>query len=334
MAFYNHFFKEEFLSTVSEQNRYYYRSLFNRSATLEQQLDKDLYNFTDAEVEIFLYSINTSQKNTLVTYLNQAKNYCEYAIEKGSKISNINVFKTFSYGSLDKYTAKHKMKYLSKDDLEIALKDIVNANDYAMYIALFEGMGGFEYTELAELKIDDVREAYNNPVEDGYEITLRSEQKASKEIKTRKLTVSKNLLKYLERSYSQKTYVLKNGASEFTKNERDIIDGSNVFRNVTTTNKPDGKIDKQFIYRKMRLLSEATEGEVSTISTLINSGIIYYMYLLADEDNKIDVKDLKYVTDRFGLSVNSISPHSSYKTLAKKHKDALEANYGASFANL
>jgi len=48
---------------------------------------------------------------------------------------------------------------------------------------------------------------------------------------------------------------------------------------------------------------EATDAEVSTISTLINSGIIYYMYLLADEDNKIDVKDLKYVTDRFGLSV-------------------------------
>lgn len=334
MAFYNHFFKEEFLSTVSEKNRYYYRSLFNRSATLEQQLNKDLYNFTDAEVEIFLYSINTSQKNTLVTYLNQAKNYCEYAIEKGGKISNINVFKSFSYGSLDKYTAKHKMKHLSKNGLEIALKDIVNSNDFALYVALFEGVGGFEYTELSELKIDDVREAYNNPVEDGYVIELRSEQKHSKEIKTRKLTVTKKLLKYLEQSHAQKTYLLKNGASEFTKNERDIIDGSYVFRNVTTTNRPDGKIDKQFIYRKIKVLSEATEGEISSISTLINSGVIYYMYLLADEDNKIDVKDLKYVTDRFGLSVNSLSPHSSYKTLAKKHKEALEVNYGASFASI
>ncbi|WP_437271683.1 phage lytic cycle repressor MrpR family protein [Staphylococcus succinus] len=334
MAFYNHFFKEEFLSTVSEKNRYYYRSLFNRSANLEQQLNKDLYNFTDAEVEIFLYSINTSQKNTLVTYLNQAKNYCEYAIEKGGKISNINVFKSFSYGSLDKYTAKHKMKHLSKNDLEIALKDIVNSNDFALYVALFEGVGGFEYTELSELKIDDVREAYNNPVEDGYVIELRSEQKYSKEIKTRKLTVTKNLLKYLEQSHAQKTYLLKNGASEFTKNERDIIDGSYVFRNVTTTNRPDGKIDKQFIYRKIKVLSEATEGEISSISTLINSGVIYYMYLLADEDNKINVKDLKYVTDRFGLSVNSLSPHSSYKTLAKKHKEALEANYNVAFANL
>ncbi|PTI57127.1 hypothetical protein BU057_15475 [Staphylococcus succinus] len=107
-----------------------------------------------------------------------------------------------------------------------------------------------------------------------------------------------------------------------------------MFRNVTTTNRPDGKIDKQFIYRKIKVLSEATEGEVSSISTLINSGMIYYMHLLADESGKINVKDLKYVTDRFGLSVNSLSPHSSYKTLAKKHKEALEANYNVAFANL
>ncbi|MEJ7218436.1 hypothetical protein [Staphylococcus gallinarum] len=334
MAYYNHFFKEEFLSTVSEQNRYYYRSLFNRSATLEKQLDKDLYNFTDADIEIFLYSINTSQKNTLVTYLNQAKNYCEYAIEKGGKISNINVFKTFSYGSLDKYTAKHKMKHLSKDDLEIALKDIVNPNDYALYIALFEGIGGFEYTEISELEIADVKEAYNNPAEDGYVINLRSEQKNSDEISTRKLTVSQHLLKSLERAHAQETYLLKNGTSEFRKNERDIIKGSRIFRNVTTTKRPDGKIDKQFIYRKMKVLGEVTEDGISSISTIINSGIIYYMYLLADENGEIDVRDLKYVTDRFGLSVNSLSPQSSYKALAKKHKEALETNYNVSFADL
>ncbi|MDK1672863.1 hypothetical protein QOK74_08255 [Staphylococcus saprophyticus] len=340
MTFYNHFFKEEFLNTIPEQNRYYYKSLFNRSESMETQLDKDLYNFTDTEIEIFLYSVNTAQKNTLVTYLNQARNYCDYAIKTGHKISNINVFKTFSYGALDKYTAKHKMKYISKDFLEIAMKDIVNTNDYALYKALFEGIGGFEYTEISELTIDDIRKANNNPTtlygtqEKANIIELRSAQKNSDEIKTRELTITNDLLKYLEKSYYQETYLLKNGESEAISSERQIIDGNNVFRNVTTTSKEDGKIDKQYIYRKLKLLGDVTEGEVSSISTLINSGIIYYISLLADNDGKVKVDDLKYITERFGLSVHVTSPHSTYKAIAKKHKEALEINYNVTFADL
>ena len=47
MNYYNQFFKDEFLSTISEENRTNFRSLFRRSKQLEEQLNKDLYNFTD-----------------------------------------------------------------------------------------------------------------------------------------------------------------------------------------------------------------------------------------------------------------------------------------------
>mgnify|MGYP006994962658 FL=1 len=65
MNYYNQFFKDEFLSTISEENRTNFRSLFRRSKQLEEQLNKDLYNFTDNEIQILLFSINTAQKNTL-----------------------------------------------------------------------------------------------------------------------------------------------------------------------------------------------------------------------------------------------------------------------------
>ena len=45
MNYYNQFFKDEFLSTISEENRTNFRSLFRRSKQLEEQLNKDLYNF-------------------------------------------------------------------------------------------------------------------------------------------------------------------------------------------------------------------------------------------------------------------------------------------------
>ncbi len=43
---------------------------------------------------------------------------------------------------------------------------------------------------------------------------------------------------------------------------------------------------------------------------------------------------MKYVVDRYQLSVHAYSPMYTYKALAKKHKDALLLNYNVTFKEL
>ncbi|MCE3344126.1 hypothetical protein LB326_14435, partial [Staphylococcus aureus] len=61
-------------------------------------------------------------------------------------------------------------------------------------------------------------------------------------------------------------------------------------------------MDKQYVYRKMNLLKEITDGEISSVLTMMNSGIIYYLSEMADQNNQVSIEDMKYVVDRYQLS--------------------------------
>ncbi|RIO07130.1 hypothetical protein BUZ94_13420 [Mammaliicoccus sciuri] len=336
-TFYNHFFKEEFLNTITtESSRTYYVSLFNKSKQLEKQLDKDMFNFTDVEVELLLYSINTSQKNTLVSYLNQCRNYCDYAIETGNKVSNINIYKTFSTDRLDQYLMKHKQKYLSKDDIMNSLKDVYNSIDFAVYMSIFEGILGYEYTEITNLTKQDIAEARENKIDDqvlnekGYLLKLNGISKRTKELSPRTIVASEELIRALEAASRQDVYYQNNGDSKSNMPSRPLLDGDYVFRNAELGNESKVQTDKQFVYRKLTLLKEISDSLISSVTTIINSGVIYHLSLKA-KNGVINFEDVKQVANRYNITLIPASPNTSYKNFIKKHKEALKNVYGVDY---
>lgn len=339
-TFYNHFFKEEFLNTIkTESSRTYYVSLFNKSKQLEEQLNKDMFNFTDIEVELLLYSINTSQKNTLVSYLNQCKNYCDYAIETGNKVSNINIYKSFSTDRLDQYLMRHKQKYLSKDDIMNSLKDVYNSIDFAVYMSIFEGLLGFEYTEITNLTKQDIAEARENKIEDenlnekGYLLKLNGLSKRTKELNPRTIVASEELMRALEAASRQDVYYQNNGDSKSNLPSRPLLDGEYVFRNSDLGNESKVQTDKQFVYRKLILLKEISDSLISSVTTIINSGVIYHLSLKA-KDGVINFEDVKQVANRYNITLIPASPNTSYKNFIKKHRDALKKVYGVDYVEI
>ena len=336
-TFYNHFFKEEFLNTITtESSRTYYVSLFNKSKQLEEQLDKDMFNFTDVEVELLLYSINTSQKNTLISYLNQCRNYCDYAIETGNKVSNINIYKTFSTDQLDQYLMKHKQKYLSKDDIMNSLKDVYNSIDFAIYLSIFEGMLGFEYTEITNLTKQDIVEARNNKFDDeelkehGYLLKLNGISKRTKEPNPRTIVISEELMRALEAGSRQDVYYQNNGESKSNTPSRPLLDGEYVFRNTDLGNESKVQADKQYVYRRLILLKEISDSLISSVTTIINSGVIYHLSLKA-KNGVINFEDVKQVANRYNITLIPASPNTSYKNFINKHRDALKKVYGVDY---
>ncbi|MCJ1656127.1 hypothetical protein MT342_05555 [Staphylococcus sp. NRL 21/187] len=195
-------------------------------------------------------------------------------------------------------------------------------------------LGGNEYSEISNLTIQDIREARNHPkTNDMYELELKNINNDKTE-EIRKLDISKRLLNALEKAYSQEVYYSKNGKGAQRFSTREFLDGKYIFRNVVTTKYEDPQIDKQYIYRRMALLKTVTEGEILSVLTITNSGMIYFLSQMADQNKQVSIYDMEYIVDRYQISVHSISASYTYKTLAKKHKEALALNYNVTFNNL
>lgn len=338
MNYYNNFYKLQFIESLSDKEKKQAKSIFKKSRQTEEGFDKDLYNFTDFEIETFLYSINTSSKNTLITYINFARKYVDYAIENGNRISNINLFKTFTYDKIDKYLQKYKNKYLSIDNFNLNIDTLYNPSDRALVLSIFHGIGGFQYNELSNLTINDVKDAKNNEVGilndvKYFSINLTSVNENTDKITNRSIGIPKNLINELEKSYYENHYYLNNGESNSRIKAVSIIEGEHVFRNTLVRNITNEKIDKQIIYRRLKKLKDLTSDELGTITTVVNSGIIYYMYLFSKE-GELEFANILKVAERFNIAINQSSPNSSLKNIMRKHEKALKSIYQVDIINV
>lgn len=333
--YFNHFYKEQFMQSLQEESTSTianYVSLFNKSKILEETFDKDLYNFDTSEIELLLYSFNSPSKNTLNTYLNQCKRYTDYAIAHGHRVSNINLFKSFTYDSLKRYVNVYKQKYYSIDDINEMLKDVYNIGDKALYMTIFEGIAGYIYSEISNIKEEDLKNARNNYTNDGsYLLSVKGISKNTGDLRTRDIAISSSLLNDLFKTNEAIEYYKNNGESNAKATKIEIASGDYVFRNTLRSEDNEPQVNKQYVYRKLRLLKTITEDKISSVTTLINSGIIYHLSKLADDDNLIGLNQVKEVHERYDFTPNTISPKSSYRTFVRKHEDALYNIYGVKF---
>lgn len=335
--FYNAFFKKDFLNSVYQKKEYnLIKALFNKSRELEEFYDTDLFNFSDEQIEYLLYSFQTPSKRTLITYMNFARRYIDFAIDKGYRVSNINIARTFNYNSIDKYLFTHKLKYLTHERFLLGAETLYNPNDRALIKAIFHGFKGIEYSELSNLTIHDVKEAKTNPTrsingEQYFKIRLKSGLDED-EITERTIDIPNYLIEEFEKAYYEDIYYLNNGEASGQFTDRRIIEGEHIFRNMVFKSNTPEKIDKQVIYRRVRNLKELTEGEISTVTTIQNSGKLYYLYLLS-ENGELDARKTLEITDRFNMAVISTSINTTIKKIVNKYRDSLEVNYNVKVVN-
>lgn len=334
--FYNSLYKRQFLQSLERENEIrVYTALFNNSSKVEQQFDTDLYNFTTSEIEILLYNIYSSSKNTLLTYLTFAKKYTDYAIERGDRLSNINLFRMFTYDKVDKFVYKHKQKFFTYEKFLLHVSSFYNASDRALVSAIFHGISGAAYSELINLTIDDIKEARNNPThvagdEQYYKLRLLNDKKG--ETIERYIEVPELLLDDMEKSYRATIYYTKNGDPSSRMPAKDIIGGSHIFRNVEFTDTTTEQIDKQVVYRRMKTLQDLTNNYISSVTNVIDSGILHYMYLLS-ENGKLDYMKIEKVMRRYSKHIYEKSLSYTIARFYKQYQDALQDLYGVVIVN-
>ncbi|MDT0939348.1 hypothetical protein RNT41_05220 [Staphylococcus pseudintermedius] len=334
--FYNSLYKKQFLQSLERENEIrVYTALFNNSSKVEQQFDTDLYNFTTTEIEILLYNIYSSSKNTLLTYLTFAKKYTDYAIERGDRLSNINLFRMFTYDKIDKFVYKHKQKFFTYEKFLLHVSSFYNASDRALISAIFHGISGTAYSELINLTIEDIKEARNNPTyivnnEQYYKLKLSNDKKS--ETIERYVEVPELLLDDMESSYKATIYYTKNGDPSSRTPAKEVISGNHIFRNIEFTDTTTEQIDKQVVYRRIRVLQDLTNNYISSVTNVIDSGILHYMYLLS-ENGKLDFIKIEKVMRRYNRHIFKNSLSYTVARFSEQYTDALQELYGVVIVN-
>lgn len=163
--YYNQAQKERFLASI-DPNQYpqnYWHRIFMQYKTVEENKQKDLYNFTKPDIfEAHKFQNYMSYETLLVNNIN-LKNYTTWAQQNFLVDDGMNHYDDFTPEELFSCVNQLQLKssIITREDLLKRIKSLQNPRDSFILLAIFEGIRGAACSDLIELKIEDV-DATNN----------------------------------------------------------------------------------------------------------------------------------------------------------------------------
>jgi len=285
---FNEKFKKHFLRTVySEETQRFVRWLLGKISVKEKQYNKDLYNFTYAELAEVLASFKSPRIRSLQNINSKISRYIDFAmldeVESKKIVVKYNYSTLFdSNKKLSKYIIKCKL-YFKKNEIMKIAKECENAQDGIILGLLFDGL------------------SYKNGFQEIRELTQRDIVIESNEInlENRVVIMSNETAFLLKNAIVEDTYFSIIG--EKTRKYR-IASGENIVRGIRKQSKVNGQIinqrlirvSKYFSYDYLNGLYIVYSGQIHNVLELLSSGV--------DMD-----KALELVLERYGFPVNSYS---------------------------
>ena len=292
---YNQEVKEQFLSGLHRNElRTIYSSIFRRTEEFEKSAEKDIMDFNINECLDLLMFLNPKSITAVGTYKSQFNKYVTWGIEKRLSKTRNNYWLIISTES-DYTRASFQKRYIKDmDELTEVVEATLNA-PYDKYVAylLYSGIMGENFTELSNLKDDDVKEI---------EKTIT--------IPRRKFNTIIEPLHDL---------IINPGYWE-EKKKRDL--DSPYFIKPFNTKGMEGKpIGVQYIYRvfmKMNenYLKEKGERRFFVPMTIWRSGLFNMLHGIEQTKGSLISDDYHYVCEIYGKDIDS----GGHSTLAKEYE--------------
>lgn len=287
--FYNPEIKEEFLQSKAEDSRSTYSHVFKKSEALEELVEKDLFNFSLNQIGAVMESLELASYSAARTYGRVISSYLNWAFDKGYRKEE-NELKEIGNIWFDKYATNLKL-YLSEDELFEVEEQLVNYQDKVLLRLLFEGVNGFDSSELLNLRYENVN------FETG-QLLLKDDRHGE-----RSISVSNTAIKYIEKALEEETYYNKNGTATGRRTTSTLEDSPYVIKATVSKARvnPNERAEKHTIYRRLTVISDLFEITFLTAKNLEKSGMIKMGKDLYLEHGKLDKPQLKQIAEHFGM---------------------------------
>lgn len=302
--YYNESIKNEYLNTIkNEGSRNTIQYIFLASKSAEQNiLNKDLYNFDKDQIGEVLKNMSLKSNHTARTSTNFIKGYITWAIKNGFRDNNLNPLSGIGESWYGKFVDRNLKMHYTYDEIISIIEGkngyfgIANAQDQAMLMLIFEH--GLTLEELQLLNYYDINWGTNDIV-----IKKREQNQI--------ITVSNQLMRYIENAYHEKVYRSFN-ANTGEYSEKQLIQSDFIFKNAIHRRLPkNNTVSTQTFYSRLIKIKEKEGLEYLTQQSLKQSGMIHMAVELYKEYGKIGTEQIRMIGDRYNYK-KMISNGSEY----------------------
>lgn len=159
---YNPELKIQYIEEKSQEviiSNNYLECQFNKSFKLENELDKDISNFTVYEIIEYYKMLNSSSFDTLFVMNSQFSMYTQWCLQKSLVKDNQNHFLEMTLEHLKNCLNKAlvNMKIVTRETILNWVDQLPNPKDQFVLLGLFEGLKGKDFCELSKLRPEDIK---------------------------------------------------------------------------------------------------------------------------------------------------------------------------------
>jgi integrase len=288
---FNEEIKRTFLNQYNEGTRKVVHRLFKIAASMEYELNKDIYTFNEKQL-IHYFSLlmptseHSSKNNVGWIYL-----YIQWAISAGYWKKS-NPLDQVSTAWKEQFVHRRNKSLWHEDEIQSILSQCVNAQDSVIIALIFNGAYGREYSEVLNLTKHDI-DAENRQLhlqDDGGN-------------RSRHVIVSERCIQLCEKALQETHYEKKNGKALTSKSPiAKLVEGDYVVRPALTQTKHTDRADKHTVHRRIAMLADDV-GEMNFIPrNIAYSGMLAMLHRFYVQEGQVTKEAYRMILDQFGIS--------------------------------
>lgn len=286
---YNEKVKKEFMLNYGEGTRKILERIFKISCPAEEDLGKDLFDFSREELRRLFYLFSATTEYSSKVNISWVRNYIDWAIEQGYT-RGPNPLDGVSNEWKQQFVVKAAKRFWTEDEINQIISKLVNAQDAVIVALLFNGVRGENNSEITKLKKSDI-DAENCM------LTL-----TNKNGEKRKIKVSEQCIALCEKASRERVYDKRNGnPSQDVKSETvDLIDNEYVVRSAKTRLIHTGEADGNIVYRRLAAIDRELDGlGLFNPTNIMNSGMLAMAKKLYEKNGKLGKEEYEEIFNQF-----------------------------------
>lgn len=257
----------------------YLERQFNKIAEMENDLNKDLFDFTAYEIIEYYKLLNTHSIGTLQVMNSQFSLYTQWCLQKNLVKDNQNHFLEITdeilKGCINK--ALFDEKVITRKEIVSLVDDIINPKDQFIILGLFEGIYGKEFCELIKLRPENINGNVANLCTG------------------RKITLSNKLIEIIDDCIMEDKYY---GSEDCEKGKQKVfrlIDTGYIIKDFPNvkSNVSDYQKGRRLYSSMKRSLSVIDKENIITAKDIINSGMLD---MVRQRSTELGISNIEYIT--------------------------------------
>lgn len=291
--------KERFLATYDEETAKTNRYVFLKTAEkAEAEFNKDLYDFTESEIESLLYGLEARSFQSISSYVAIISRYLDWCKDKEQNLvydrRNILDQHKFQGQELIKYidTIALNNKYITKEEFDELIKIIcMNDQDRAMFALIYlEGVKGEGLCELKNLRENDL---------EGNLLTLTDNNG-----NVRTIEISNETREIIKEAIKEEEYYSYITSDIARVKFRNLQSTGYVFKKSSKVG--GDKIGYQTLLQRFKKVAEEFNNAFLTVEGLYWSGIFNMARKIKDDKGELTEQDYDKITEKFNYPTKHV----------------------------